>query len=494
MKRLYWHIIAIAVITLLAFWLRAANLGALNFYNDEYYHVNTAVGYLKFGEFKQYNFYTEQLEKPYTRASIFTWQVAQSFKWFGVYEQSARLPSLLWGTLLIPVLIILLLCFTKEPLIAYSVGLWITFDNFFVDMSRFTRMYSMMFVLSVLVVFGFYGFTQAKTKSKRYWLAITGMAVLLNVLVFKELTIALIAGLGVYITLRSIIYLVTRNKTERYLFRLWLAGLGVGLALVLLRLAGLNTVPLDALTWGATPQWGYLTDVLSGLRLPTVGGVMLLFGALSIWRYRSAKALVAVLSLTLLIVFVFFSHRYDAKRYIAFIIPFLYVISIAGVTQSLRWIGKKLQWRTKTVFITSIVLLFLIGSKLSFPGVSADGVILQKALADETYSDLKRSNVKSAYKYVADHYETGDTVLIQGPRYYYWPDNTISVRELGYYKSLSLNDFKQLEQSSANGVWVLYSEQRKRHVAPEIRDYVNKNYEKITGLDDTMVNVYYLAP
>lgn len=493
MKRSYWHILAITIITAVAAWLRLANLGAINFYNDEYYHVNTAVGYLKSGEFKQYNFYTQQLEKPYTRAKIFTWQVAKSFQWFGVSETSARLPAAIWGIVLIPIVIIVLLIAGKHTIAAYTVGLWLTFDNFFIDQARFTRMYSMVSVLTIVSVFCAYQYFTVKNKNIRYtYLTVCAIALLLNILAFKELTLALLVGLGAYCTMRSIIFVFTRQKTDRVFARWWFGG-AIGAALLVgLRLLGFNTVPLDAAKILSVPHWSYVYYVVSELRLPIVAGVALIAGLSMVKNYRSFTAWQGIIGLSVLAYFIFLGRHEEAKRYIGFILPFVYYIVVVGVAQILQGFTKLEAWTKKTGVIITCVVLGVIGPKISWPGVPADGFILQKAPADKTYAELQRSDVRTAYHYVANRYKKGEVVLIQGPRYYYWPDRSIPVEELGYYKSLSLEDFRQLVTSSDAGVWVVYSQQRQRHVSPEIRNYIKEHFTKVETLDNTLVNVYYL--
>lgn len=492
MKRLPWHILAITIITAVAAWLRLANLGAINFYNDEYYHVNTAVGYLKTGEFKQYNFYTEQVEQPYTRAKIFTWQVAQSFNWFGISEASARLPALMWGVILIPLVIVILLKSTKNGWIAYGTGVWLAFDNFFIDQARFTRMYTMVSVLTVLSLFFLYQYFTVKSKRARYGYGIAfAITLLLNWLIFKELTLALLAGLAVYISLRTVIFFIKRRVADRMFVYWWIVGAGTAVTLIGLRLLGFNSIPLDAAKVLTVPHWTYAWYMVDALRLPICGAIGLGCGLVVVRQYRSFMALPGIVVSAILVYFIFLSRHEEAKRYISFIIPLAYSLMVFGLYTIMHSIAQRSRWRKKTATIVMIWVIALTGPKLSWPGFPADGFIVQAAVSDKTYRDLNRSDVKTAYQYVADHFQTGDSILIQGPRYYYWPDKNMPVQELGHYKSLSFDEFIDLTQSSGTGVWVVYSQQRQRHLLPEIRQYIKENFTKVDTLDDTLVNVYY---
>lgn len=496
MKSHYWHILAIGVLTAMAFWLRFDHLGQVNFYNDEYYQFETAVGLIDSGQLQRYDFYSHTEGDAYTRASLFTRQVAASMEWFGINETAARLPAVLWGTLLIPLLFFITWQLTRKPVIAYAVATILTFDDLMIGLSRYVRMYSMLIVLCVLVGYAVYQFCEAKAWRLRCcYLLLGSVSLVVSLAIFKELTIALVAGIGVYTTVRAGHWFWRRQQIDRMWLWLWLAGsCGVAVALSL-ELVGFNTIPLDAVIVRDQPHWTYLMQLFTNWHFASLAVLFAVVGLLTIRHVRQVTAYAAVMTLTVLTYFVFFSHRWDAQRYISFIIPWLDIVVAVGFIASIEFVTSLLsRWRIIRYITTAIIFLF-IGPWLSFPGLSNNpisDVIFQKALADQTASELGYADMETAYQYVVDHHQPGEVVLIQGPRFYYWPDSSISVSKLGAYKSLSFDDFIALAQQG-NGGWMIYNFSHQRHLNETIKKFADKQFTAIKQLDGTLVHVYHFT-
>lgn len=176
--------VALGVILAVGVWLRAAHLGQPSFDSDEYYHVTAAKSVLA-GQGPSL-----PSGHRYERAQLYTWIVAGSFRAFGVSETSARLPSMVFGVLLI--------------LAAYGVGRrWfgvgagliaaglVAVAPMLVATSRLCRMYSLFQLLYLLAVFAYYRGAEedgVRLRARLAWLGAGGL-LLLTSLHVHELTL-----------------------------------------------------------------------------------------------------------------------------------------------------------------------------------------------------------------------------------------------------------------------------------------------------------------
>ena len=495
MKSLHIHAAIIMSLTLLTFWLRFANLDTINLFNDEYYQFETAVSVLETGEYKRYNFYTNQPVEDYTRAKPYTWQIAQSLKLFGQNEVAARLPAVLWGTLLIPVMILVLLRVGQSPVVAYGTGVLLMWDDFFIAMSRFTRMYSMVFVLTIVILWLLYEAMQATTKKwQLVWLGIAAAIGLLLYAIFAELAMLLGAGVGVYVAVRAVAYLGTQDQ-QHQLYG-WLFGGGVLLAIIgaLLHTTVWPFIPTDAFGLRIQPHLFYIEELFAELKQPFIAVTLFLCGILGMKRLSDFQVFGLIVALPILIFFVYFGQRWEATRYIGFIIPLFYIVIVSGAHHLSSWLTQLQpslkQWQTAAGM--GVVLLGL--AWWSVPGLPAVPGVVQTAYADRGYEEIQRPNMQEAYQYVIDQYELGQIVFMQGPRYFYWTDTSIPVQELGAYKSLTTEEFLEMMYSAEHGGIVVYNRNKARHLNDEIKQFIEANMELDEAIYDTKVNVYYFTP
>ncbi len=495
MKSLVVKISLIVAITLLAAWLRLPHLGTVNLYNDEYYQFETAVGQLKLGEWVRYDYYTESAGKPYDRAKLFIYQVAGSISVLGETESSARLPAALWGIVLIPVVMIGLLKILKHPALAYLTGVVLAFDNFSIGLSRYVRMYSMLMVFSVALAWCVYQCMEAHHWRKRLGYGLASSALLaVSMIIFKELALALVAAIGLYATVRVVAFAVTRQAVDRSWTLLWIVGGIGGIAAVGLTVLGVNVIPLDAIIVRTQPHWSYLLELFVNWRLPIfAAGFCIIGSVIALKQVRGFLGYSAVLSLTVLLYFTFFSHRWDAQRYISIVTPLITLLTVVGAFATLRFLFALLPQPNWFRFGLVLLLAFFTGPWLSFTGVPGTNWLNRTAYADQSATALGYADMRSAYAYVADQVQPGEVVLMQGPRYYYWPDRTVPIMTLGGYKSLTLPEFKALAARGTGGSWVVYNATHQRHLRDNIKSYIAKHYEYVGRLADTGVLVYHLT-
>lgn len=500
MKSLHLHWLLFFGLIGLAAWLRLPHLGAVNLYNDEYYQFETAVGWLNGGELARYDFYTNTLGDAYARAVPFIVQVIISLKVFGISEAAARLPAALWGIALIPLVGLAFYHITHHRYLAYSIAAVLALDDFMIGLSRYVRMYSMLIVCLFVVGVAAYQWCEAEqTRVRWLWITAGVIALGLSLSIFKELTLALCGAIGVYVFLRWLGYLFKRQTRDRRWFIMGCVGVGVILLAVVLQTLGYNVYPAGAIIVRSEPHWTYLELLFSNWRFAGVAVVFIIIGVLSqCWgqgrNWRSFTLYSALLSLIVITYFVFFSHRWDAQRYISFIIPFLTVVTTVGLYTTAAFIYRLV---TKPRWLgAGLVALFVLlaGPWLSFTGLPYDNIVTRQALADKSAGELGYSDVTAAYGYVLEKYQPGEVVLMQTPRFYYWTDNSIPVKKLGGYKRLSLDEFKLLAAEGETGGWVIYNFTHQRHLRDDIKEYMYKRFDHVTELNDTLVHVYRFTP
>lgn len=192
-------------------YLRLANLGKDSLWEDEFLHVYAAKGILEAG-------------KPilpsgelYTRSIIYTYIVAFSFKLFGINEMAARLPSVLFGILMIPIIYYVVARFFNRNLGLISSFL-IAFSPFCISWSRTCRMYSLLQPLYFFCAFSFYkAFEEANEVNKstspiekaRGYLFLCGIF-FLSILV-HDLSILFIPTIATYCITMFFVFLLKNN-------------------------------------------------------------------------------------------------------------------------------------------------------------------------------------------------------------------------------------------------------------------------------------------
>lgn len=142
--------VAILIISLLIIKWYFFNLGTVQLWNDEYSHVFAAKSLITSGKPLLLS------GKPYTRALIYTYMVAASYKLFGVSELTSRLPSIIIGFLILIGFFIVSKKFSKS-IVPPIIGLgFLAFDPAMYWWSRTCRMYilqSLIFFIGVLIYY-----------------------------------------------------------------------------------------------------------------------------------------------------------------------------------------------------------------------------------------------------------------------------------------------------------------------------------------------------
>lgn len=185
----------LTVLVTLGTYLRMRHIGRFSLWTDEFFHVYAAKGLLNTGA------PVFPSGVIYDRAILFTRMVASSFKAFGFSEFGARLPSVIWGVLMIP-----LVYFLGARMFNRRTGLLsailVALSPFCILWSNQCRMYTLFSFLYVLAVYLWYcGFEPPQGRQHgRIQIALLIMSVLFFMVSYTihELTIFIVPSLLCY--------------------------------------------------------------------------------------------------------------------------------------------------------------------------------------------------------------------------------------------------------------------------------------------------------
>ncbi len=469
MRQNFVYTILIIVLIVIGAWLRLDNLGDVNFQNDEFFHIETAQGYLETGGFVMWDFINEEPTGDYIRAFPYTWLVAQSSKIFGLNEFSGRLPSAIFGILFLPLIYLLAFGITKSHLASTIVLALAVFDNSLIWASRTCRMYSMLLFFILPTTYFLYKGLEDK---KKYIYLPLGIIFLAFSYLVHEVALILALGFLFYFVVNAI----KDPKNKKYLIvsLVGVTGLVGGL------LFNFFVHPLttnDFFTLRTSPNWIYFKYPFNQLYFWELGWLFLILGV-ALWdKFNKLKIYYLSLFVPILIFFVFFAERYAAKKYILFVIPFMLIFYSDGLVN----IFKKLFAKKQYLILAIIAVLLLTGPN-----------ILQPTRASQDYSNFEYHNFSAAYSYIEQNYKSGEPILILRQHEYYFSRQDLNLVKLTSDKGYTVQELKDLQAQYPSG-WVIWPKYKSYHLTEGLKNYCEKNLEYIEEIKDTNLEVYHFV-
>lgn len=331
------------------------NLGGNNFHNDEHYHVLAAVGYLKTGCFVQWDMVNDIPWEQYDRAWPYTWLVAQSFRIFGISEVSARLVSVICGLIFCTIVYCLVNKITHNVLFSTICTVVLGLNPNLIDDFRMVRMYSLMYVCSLLLLITMWLTLNRENKFKHKnkftnWIKenfnfhfgfalLSVILMLINYLIMPN-PLIMVLGVLMYVIIK---YIKLREK--KYFHLICLVVFAIALFI------GVRVCPdlfPDAIStavnaffihttgvngYGASIHVEYLWSVISYPGGIIVGLLLFIAGIFTICktpRFSSYKEYILSIVTCTFIFFIFFVHRYFQTRYMLFMLPICFFICVLG--------------------------------------------------------------------------------------------------------------------------------------------------------------------
>jgi len=470
------YVFLVALLIIIGAYLRLDNLGKINFQNDEFFHVTTAKGYLETKTFVMWDFLENKSTGDYIRAFPYTWLVAQSFRFIGISEFSGRLPSAIFGILLLPFIYYIAYKITGNKLIALLSLLLITFDNSFIWSSRICRMYSMFVFFAMLASYLLFKGMEGKNKKFNYYYLVPGIILFLFSYLIHEATLLLGLGYLVYFFL---------NFQER---RFKLLAILSFATLVIFLIIHFFIHPLttnEFFTIRTHPNFIYFLYPFNQLHLGAAVGWLVIMLGIFLWEKKFAiKIYYLSMFLPVILFFVFIGERYAAKKYLLFLIPFILILFL----DSFYLLLKRIISQKNFIYYFVIILIFF-GPIYSWPGI-AKNLYFQPARADENYQNAKLHNFIQAYKYIENNYLNREPIVIQGRQSYYFSRHDLNFISLKANKEFTVADLQKIitENNSGWVVWTKYKE--KYHVNDQVVKHCEENLQFVKDLEDTNMLVY----
>lgn len=304
--RLKNHFIII-VLLIIGFLIRINYLGAQSFWFDETISSIAAIAILERGS------PTFSSGLFYGRGILNTVSIAVSFKIFGINEFAGRLPSVLFGTLMIPLIYLLGLKWGNKR-IGIIAAILITFSIWEIAWSRQARMYQQLQFFYILSLYLFYEFVTNKNLQNGF-------------LVFFSVLCAIMSHVfGYALIVVFLIYLVVSTLKERSSLgkiRSRTFALVVFIFIVSLALSYYRGVIQSVLNTDINYYNAYIyllkKDLGIFLFIAVPGGTVLVNRE---WK----KGLLLISALLIPLYFIFFHVLLLGTRYLYFVIPILFIL------------------------------------------------------------------------------------------------------------------------------------------------------------------------
>lgn len=391
LRRLDPYLIALLLLTIFGFILRIYDLGYQSFWYDEGYSVNAALCMLERGLpiLPSGHFYTTGL--------LNTGLIASSMGLFGATEFSARLPSVLFGTLTIP----LVFFFVKrigDKRLALITAFLVTFSVLEIAWSRETRMYQQLQFFYILSLYFFYEFTQKR--STRY----------LILTILSTICTILSHAFGFSLILIYLLYpLLTNIKSIRkYLNKEFLLNrqtLIFALCAIALLVLGEIFFGIFSSVWGT--RINYFAQYSSYLK-QTFPVILYLapVGAIIFLRKDYKPPLLLILAMIIPFYFICFHIKLLSFRYLYLMLPLFFVFFSYALTYLPALIPKgKLKSILSPILIVIILGLTVYSSGFNF---TPQSIYYLEPMAPQP-------NFKQAYNFINENMSDGDIIIDTWP-------------------------------------------------------------------------------
>ncbi len=517
--------------------LRVINVGQMSFWVDELNHVYAAKGLLEKS--------STQLPSGlyYRRALLYTTLVAASFQLFGDGEAQARLPSIIFGTVSIPLIFFLGLRWFS-PWVGLLGAFLLAFFPPAVAWSRECRMYTMLQAISLVFLYVFYRGLEYENRQKGesfqysknaswyrfpstwsiHWLYLLLACILLIIAYHLQQVTSLIffAVLAYNFTLFVGTFFQrpwNTGRLSKYGFFLLVMVSLAGLAMILFSVhirffRMMDRVPLWA-KWRSEDSLVYFHALGKSLwPFFVVGGIGILRE-----RWRPGIYLLIMFLVPFLMLSILFSWK--SGRYMFHLLPGFLLVSAYGISITIRllvkWIGRAIARRTtwssvlRTSVVNGIVAIIFLALLMNCRWFQYS--IRIPWLQHGRYKGaITHSNWRGACQYAAVRARSGDIIISSNPLavlYYGLPYINYSLN-LGHLDFRRRNDqgrhmepytgaeiiadlstLEQIVASHPKG-WVIIDVTRLSppYVTEEVRDYIFSQLDRHLDFDDDTVLIF----
>ncbi len=413
------YFLALIIIIFLGFYLRVRNLGDAPFWVDEVFHAWTARNFLMGLGFSD----SIGPASPYLRSWLTTsLPIATSFALLGESEFAARLPTVILGTLMIPVSYFLGSKLLNKPA-GLLLALFITLDPFLIGWSREARMYThltLLYMLAILLFYRWYREDGLDFKSKNLILlvpvAILGFHTHPAFLAFGPIMFLFLVSTHITDSIWK------RNQSEEVLKRSkYLIVLFVALGVAYIGTQGMPREVIEE-PGEAWPErdfdyyWNMLEDDYSFLFLLFLPGLAYL-------TLKGRKGWLIILAFVIPFLITSMAEQ-KASRYILHLIPLFALISFSIVSELLSQIQEKLSSVTRRLsskrltIMSPIIVIFI--SCILVTTIFPLGESLRVSEEQFNVITFRRSNHPESSEWLKQHMGENDVIVSMRPELTMW--------------------------------------------------------------------------
>jgi hypothetical protein len=463
----------VAVTILLSALIRIYNLQASKFLVDEFWHFNSAVGYVKTGEFRFWDFISAETGELYTRSWIFTWMVAQSMSFFGLELTQARLVPLIWGLMIfLPFYGIAssLNCTRLETVIAMVL---LGISPYFITISRWVRHYSFFTFLYLLALWLVWVIYERRSRNI-LWVPVGLLVLLFCFHVHYLPTLVLVVCLGMLLGLKQIKKkLVVNGRSFNYRDIIIFVLIGVALGALFIQLTPSNWSELGDPRLHNFFYPLFLTHETFGFVLG--GSLVGLVGVYS-WkeggpaRYYMAMVLLPLAAVLLL------DRSIPRIRYIGHLLPVWFILTVRQTNRFFREIP------SFSRFVSAGIIIFvLIGVPVRHFSMSLQRV-WQGHNGFVSFIQAKTPAYRDSVQWIRNKAKSGDQLLLLDYPHYVTRSITESFETTHHQsfqeETIAVERILRLENRSGR-LWVLVSEEYRDPYSRGVKRYLRRKFEQV---------------
>lgn len=494
------------------FILRFYHLGAQSLWTDEAISANAAIAMLKHGT------PTFPSGVVYMRAILNTFFISLSFMIFGVSEFSARFPSVIFGTLTIPLVYVMgtRLGNRKIGLIA---ALFVTFSVMEIAWSRQARMYQQLQFFYLASLYFFYEFNFNDNKSKR------NLNLALTIIFFVCAVLTHVFGY-VLILVFGLYFLIVHFEEIKFKWKesvdiKHIAGLFISILMIFFILKFMGSDLLDVISYlfrdiDRIERGEYLEVYLYVLRTElSVFFYLAIIGALLSFKIKKNWKSGLLLIMSFVIPFYFLSCHVlvPATRYLYFIFPLLLIFSAYFFAFLIELAQKYSEYKNKSAKIKSTLIALVICAMLIAMAFSPQGFMIAPREEFDLGINAPQPDFKKAYCYVKENMQSNDVIIDSWPTvalFYmgksdYWLAFEVDGIGLGidrylvnngsnemYANAMAIKNVDMLKEVVGNHDrgWIVLDNTAWIRISPGIKKYIKDEMQYCTEASDETIRVY----
>ncbi|CAG0961103.1 hypothetical protein METP2_00795 [Methanosarcinales archaeon] len=491
------------------FLLRIYHLGAPSFWLDEAITANAAAALAAHG--------TPAFPSGfiYIRSILNTFFIALSFMIFDVSEFSARFPSVIFGTLMIP-LVYRMGARLGNRKIALIAALFTTFSVIEIAWSRQARMYQQLQFFYLASIYFFYEFSSndpaINIKNRRYLYLLLTILFFIGAVLSHEFGYVLILVFIPYFLIAN--FDVIKKRWKDYIAVKYFIGLVFFILFLVLFLKFMGSDFPHVISYVYENIWlqddGYFEAYLKNLTAEfSVFFYLAIFGALLSIKKNWRSGLLLIMSFVIPFYIISFYVTLPGTRYLYFIFPIILIFSsyfFDFVIELAQKYGKN-----SSAKIGSTLIALVIISMLLMMAYSPQAFTI---LPEEKYYlgiNAPQTDFKKAYSYVKENMQINDVVIDTWPAvslfYMGRSDYWLKVEFFGidrsidsilvnngqnevYANSLVIKDLDMLKEMVAkhDRGWLVMDNTARILISSDIKEYIREELQ--IELSDENIRVY----